>query len=127
MAVVYHQSVPNLVSTRSNIPMRKVVNGATGAQATAAWDQRLQPGDQIRRHYHDVEETITFLSGRAEVEINGTVHAFDAEIDAAVTVFIPAGAMHTIRNAGDSLVRMIIFFPTPEPAVLYRQEEAIDG
>lgn len=120
MATIYHASVPARVSTRSDIPMRKVVTAATGSTATAAWDQRLQPGDEIRRHYHEVEETITFLSGRAEVEIDGAVDSFAASLAEPVTVFVPARAMHTIRNAGDALVRMMIFFPTPDPAVLYR-------
>lgn len=123
MATIHHTSVEALVSTRSGIPMRKVVTAATGSVHTAAWDQRLQPGDEIRRHYHPVEETITFLSGSAAVEIDGTWDHFSATLEEPVTVFIPAEAMHTIRNAGDELVRMMIFFPTPEPAVLYREDE----
>lgn len=123
MTTIYHTTVPARVSTRSGIPIRRVVSGETGATATSAWDQRLQPGDEIRRHYHPVEETITFLSGRGEVEIDGAVEQFSATLDEPVTVFIPAEAMHTIRNAGNELMRMIIFFPTPDPAVLYREDE----
>jgi len=124
MSIVHHQTIPSAVSTRSGIPMRKVITGATGARECQVWEQVLQPGQQIRRHYHDSEETITFLSGEIEVVIDGEHTTFHAALDDAVTVLFPARALHTIRNIGAEPALMFAFFPTAEPTVLYPENKS---
>jgi quercetin dioxygenase-like cupin family protein len=65
-----------------------------GAEHFIAGSSTFQPGVEVPRHSHNVEELVTVLEGAGECEIEGQtypVRAFD-------TTFIPAGFVHCFRN-----------------------------
>ncbi len=119
MPMIPHATVPARPSTRSGVPIRRLVAAESGATQTEAWEQQLPPGAEIPLHYHDVEETVVFLSGQIEARIGEetTVSA------APVTAFVPATVLHSFRNVGDEPAQMIVFFPALQPAVIYLDGE----
>ena len=94
---------------------RQIVTSAVGATTCTLWDQTIPPGGAITPHYHESEETLTFLIGTVEVTLGDQTMLVDAD----TTVFIPAGALHGVRNHGSEPARLIAFFPTVEPKVIY--------
>ncbi|HEU5423372.1 MAG TPA: cupin domain-containing protein [Nitrolancea sp.] len=69
-----------------------------GAEHFIAGSSTFQPGIEVPRHSHNVEEFVTVLEGAGECEIEGAsypVKPFD-------TTFIPAGLVHCFRNTGDT-------------------------
>ena len=53
----------------SRIRGRKTITASVGAEQSEVWEQHQEPGGVINPHYHDVEETIVVLAGRASVTI----------------------------------------------------------
>jgi quercetin dioxygenase-like cupin family protein len=92
---------------------RPIVTRATGAEALTLWDQVLPPGAQIPAHYHACEETLTFLSGVAEVALGDEVLVI-ADLS---TVLVPARAVHSVRNTGPAAVHLLACFPVSDPRV----------
>jgi len=119
MAIIEHSTRPAHPSTRSGVPIRKLVSAEDGATQTEAWEQLLQPGDEIPLHYHDVEETVVFLSG----EIETVIDQKSVITAAPMTAFVPANQLHSFRNVGTKAAQMIVFFPTLQPAVIYQDGE----
>ncbi len=56
------------------------------------------PGQEWRDFVHDADELVMVLKGRLEITVAGVL--IDAE--EGDEVFIPAGAVHTIRNTAPS-------------------------
>lgn len=119
MPVIQHATVPAAPSTRSGVPIRRLVSGETGAIQTELWEQILQPGAEIPLHYHDVEETVVFLGGRIETVIGEETRVTDAPM----TAFVPATLLHRFRNVGSEPAPMVVFFPALRPAVIYLDGE----
>ena len=119
MPVIQHATVPAAPSTRSGVPIRRLVSGDLGAAQTEVWEQTLQPGDEITLHYHDVEETVVFLGGRIETVIGDETRITDAPL----TAFVPATVLHSFRNVGAVPAPMVVFFPALRPAVIYLDGE----
>ena len=106
----------NPINTRSSIPGARIITRRTcGAQQMELWEQYMPPGGEIPLHYHDCEESLTFLSGEIEVVLGEEVHRFGPD----TTVFVPVGVRHRVRNVGQVPVRLIAVFPQAGPAVLY--------
>lgn len=104
------------INTRSSIPGARIITSRTcGATQMELWEQYMAPGGVIPLHYHDCEESLTFLSGVVEVTLGEIVHRVNAD----TTVFVPEGVLHEVRNVGDEPVRLIAVFPRAAPAVLY--------
>ena len=119
MAVIEHSTIPAYPSTRSGVPIRRLVSAESGAVQTEAWEQQLPPGQEIPLHYHDVEETVVFLSGEIE-----TIIGDEKRVTAApMTAFVPAQVLHSFRNVGTASAQMIVFFPALRPAVIYLDGE----
>jgi quercetin dioxygenase-like cupin family protein len=111
MSLIRHDEQPQIKLDR--IAHRSIVTGAGGAQACELWEQLMPPGGHIPLHYHTVEETLTFLTGRATVTVNEETTVVDAD----TTVFVPAGVVHGVRNDGAETVRLLAFFPTIDPDI----------
>jgi quercetin dioxygenase-like cupin family protein len=107
MPVIRHAEIP--VDPR----FRQVVTRATGAEAITLWDQVLVPGACIPPHYHACEETLTFLSGAAEVTLGQEVYV----ITDLSTVLVPALTVHSVRNVGPVDVHLLAFFPVSGPRI----------
>ncbi len=117
MAVLPHtHSVYDPINTRSNIPGARIITAGTcGATQMELWEQYMPPGGEIPRHYHDCEESLTFLSGEVEVTLGEERHRVGAD----TTVFVPEGVLHGVRNVGEVPVRLIAVFARAAPAILY--------
>jgi len=115
MPIIHHTDQTAEVRTRSLVPIRKLVGREVGAQQSTLWEQIMQPGEQIQLHYHEVEESITFFTGRVEVTEAGETVQFDAP----ATAFFPAHVWHSIRNIGSEPVRLMAFFSGVNVAVIY--------
>ena len=107
MPVIRHADIP--VDPR----FRQIVTRATGAEAITLWDQVLEPGAYIPPHYHACEETLTFLSGQAEVTLGQEVY----RITDLSTVLVPAHTVHSIHNVGAGEVHLLAFFPVSDPRI----------
>jgi quercetin dioxygenase-like cupin family protein len=71
LAVRIHNQADIFISKNSNLPIARIITQSTGSGACELWEQPLQPGDVIPMHYHLVEETITFASGKISVILDG--------------------------------------------------------
>jgi quercetin dioxygenase-like cupin family protein len=61
------------------------------------------PGQQWEDFVHDTDELVVVLEGELEFEINGEIcHPKTGE-----EVYIPAGAVHSVRNIGASTARWL--------------------
>jgi len=69
--------------------------------------ERIAAGDQIPRHWHDVDEVVLYEEGRALVHLDG----LDTEVAPGDTVFIPAGSVHGTRNIGTGPVVIRAVYP----------------
>jgi mannose-6-phosphate isomerase-like protein (cupin superfamily) len=117
MAVLPHtHNLYDPINTRSDIPGARIITAGTcGATQMELWEQYMPPGGEIPRHYHDCEESLTFLSGEVEVTLGEERHRIGAD----TTVFVPEGALHGVRNVGDVPVRLIAVFTRAAPAIFY--------
>lgn len=61
------------------------------------------PGQRWEGYTHGVDELVMVLDGQVEFEVAGTVqHPNPGE-----ELFIPAGALHSVRNRGSSTARWL--------------------
>ncbi len=100
----------------SRIRGRKTITASVGAEQSEVWEQHQEPGGVINPHYHDVEETIVVLAGRASVTIGDDA---PRELSAPFSLFIPSGIVHRIENVGDTDTHSIAFFPKINPQTIY--------
>lgn len=69
--------------------------------------ERCAVGDRIPLHRHDVDEVVTILDGDAAYHLHGE----DLQVSSGDIVFIPAGVVHGMANAGDRAVHVHAVFP----------------
>ena len=100
----------------SRIRGRKPITATVGAEQSEVWEQHQEPGGVINPHYHDVEETIMVLVGRALVTIGDDE---PRELAAPFYLFIPPGIVHRIENVGGVDTHYIAFFPKANPQTIY--------
>ena len=117
MGVLIHDSAEVFISKNSNLPIARVITQETGAGACELWEQPLKPGDVIPMHYHLVEETITFASGRISVILDGEEYDINADQDGTSSLLIPTRLHHEIKNVGDNSTSMLAFFPAIQPQI----------
>jgi mannose-6-phosphate isomerase-like protein (cupin superfamily) len=99
----------------SKIINRKIVSLENGSQTCTVWDQIIPPSGYITDHYHEVEETLTILTGCLQITMGGESY----EVTADTTIFIPPLAIHSAINIGNDPVRLIALLMSAEPRVIY--------
>ena len=117
MGVLIHDNAEVFISKNSNLPIARVITQETGAGACELWEQPLKPGDVIPMHYHLVEETITFASGRISVILDGEEYDINADQNGTSSLLIPTRLHHEIKNVGDNPTSMLAFFPAIQPQI----------
>jgi quercetin dioxygenase-like cupin family protein len=75
-----------------------LVSARLGAQSFINGITEFGPGAQIPWHFHNCEESVMLLGGRAVFDIGEAHH----DLVAQDTTFIPAGVPHRFRNASDT-------------------------
>ena len=73
---------------------RQMITPSAGARNLVAGFTDIPPGGGIPLHFHNCEESVLVVSGRARVEIAGEEHAA-AATDVA---WVPAGVPHRFSN-----------------------------
>ncbi|HMQ32717.1 MAG TPA: cupin domain-containing protein [Chloroflexaceae bacterium] len=84
-------------------------SAATGNTSTAMVYFELAPGKRLPTHADSSEEILFVIEGLAEISV-GDERAQARAGDLAV---VPAMAPHGVRNVGDTLLRVLGFFPSP--------------
>ena len=80
--------------TRSDLQRRDLsVQGREAIQVRVD----LAPGSVFPRHRHPGEELVYVIEGALEYQIDGDT---PVTLRAGDVLFVPAGAVHTVRNAG---------------------------
>ena len=69
----------------------------------------------IAPHFHDYDETLTFLSGRAELVIDGQ----STIVEADTTALLTAGSIHSLKNIGDEPIRILAWYLASVSRVKY--------
>lgn len=70
---------------------------------------RFPAGASAPVHFHNCDEQVTILEGRAEVEVDGTA----AILGPRDTTFIPAGRPHRFLNVGDDDLVILWIYDAP--------------
>ena len=91
---------------RPDTTWRLAVDPAAGTEL-AVLLERCAVGDRIPLHRHDVDEVVTILDGDAAYHLDGD----EQHVSGGDIVFIPAGIVHGMANAGDRAVHMHAVFP----------------
>ena len=117
MAVRIHNQADVFISKNSSLPIARIITQSTGSGACELWEQPLQPGDVIPMHYHLVEETITFASGKISVILDGDTYEINADLNGTSSILLPSRLHHEIRNIGDKATSMLAFFPSVNPEI----------
>ena len=117
MTVLIHKDATVFISKNSNLPIARVIAQENGSGACELWEQPLAPGDVIPMHYHLVEETITFVTGKIGVTLDGTEYEINADRDGTSSLLIPSRLHHEIKNIGSKATAMLAFFPAVSPQI----------
>ena len=117
MAIIYHDQQPLKRGYYSKIIGRKLVTKEVGANTCEVWEQVIPPSGYIVPHTHDFEETITLLTGRAEVQIGEVSES----VVAPATLFIPPHILHSITNPHDEPIHLLAFLATSAAKVVYSE------
>lgn len=105
-ARVEHATKPAGLSP-SRLPIRDLIGAQEGSVNLYLGEQWLAPGDEVRRHTHEVEEILVFLTGRGEATLGDRVVA----VGPGVSLHIPPGEVHGFTNTGDEELRLLVIFP----------------
>ena len=108
MPLLIHGDQPREV-WREGVESRLRCGAPTGASALTVFEQWCTPGRGAPRHWHDVEELLTVLSGVAELEIDGEC----VLASEGCSALIPAGARHGFTNMGEGDLHMLAVLSAP--------------
>ena len=121
MAIIPHNIHTYKKGYYSKIIGRKLVTPAVGSQSCQVWEQIIPPDGYITHHYHDFEETITLLTGCANVQIGN----IQESVSAPATLFIPSHTIHSLTNKYKEPVYLLAFLATSEAKVLYPNDNVL--
>jgi mannose-6-phosphate isomerase-like protein (cupin superfamily) len=94
--------------TVKNDQYRKVLFTAKNSQLVL---MNLQPGDEIGKEVHELDQFIRFESGAGKVVIDGHEH----QVGDGTAVFIPAGTEHNVVNTSkEKALKLYSVYSPPE-------------
>lgn len=111
MSFFHHNELPMHEVPR--IRTRILVSADRGAKETAIWEQWIYAEGRIPLHYHEVEEVLIILEGKARLTLNEEI----TTVTAPVTIVIPARQLHALQPQGEEEVHLLAFFPTNDPKI----------
>jgi putative monooxygenase len=82
-----------------------LVTRAHGATVFINGITSFDPGAAVSLHFHNCEESVVILEGRAIVDIDGT----EFEMGPQDTTFLPANIPHRFRNASSTAAMRILW------------------
>ncbi|MBS3979422.1 MAG: cupin domain-containing protein [Rhodobacteraceae bacterium] len=96
-AVILRPSSQPLVQRGGGVTTIPLVSSACGSTGLINGITIFPPGGSIPLHWHNCEESVMVIEGRAQVEIDGTLHAMET----GDTTWVPANLPHRFINASD--------------------------
>lgn len=104
-------------------PLQKTANAESGTTSVALWRNWAKPGQQVRRHSHDVEEVIFVVRGRMTASLGDESH----ELAAGDALVAPAGVVHGFANPGPDDLEIAAAFPSASPETYWADEADLTG
>jgi quercetin dioxygenase-like cupin family protein len=93
---------------RGALSFHTLVSGdLTPSSGLVAGVSTLEPGCALALHSHEQPEVYFALEGSAVVTVDGV----DQTVSAGAAVFIPGGALHTVRNPFERPFKIFYVFP----------------
>lgn len=102
--IAFHAHLPPLVF-EDGILVWDRIGPKQGAREMTTGVAVFGPGKGVKRHYHNCEETVTIIAGRAYCEVGGQRYLL-MPYD---TSFIEAGVPHRFLNASASEPMVMVF------------------
>ncbi|NGM44626.1 cupin domain-containing protein [Rhodobacter sp. SGA-6-6] len=96
--VILRPSERPVVQRGGGVTTIPLVTRACGSTGLINGITIFPPGGSIALHWHNCEESVMVLEGRATVEIDGAKH----EMQPGDTTWVPAGVPHRFLNASES-------------------------
>ncbi len=82
------------------------LTAATGCTSCSVIYYVIEPGHRTPTHIHSCEEIQGIVEGRTEVTVGDQTQTFEAE----ALVVVPALTKHTLKNVGETPLRVVGFF-----------------
>lgn len=82
------------------------LTAATGCTSSSVIYYVIEPGHRTPMHIHSCEEIQGIVEGTTEVQVGDEVETFEAE----ALVVVPALTKHSLKNVGDTPLRVVGFF-----------------
>ncbi|MFQ6110595.1 MAG: cupin domain-containing protein [Nitrospinota bacterium] len=89
---------------------RPIISRATGSAAITMGEVEIRPGCKIPLHTHKVEDVILLREGSGEILLGDETHS----IRENMSILVPAGLKHEVRNTGEVPLKIIFGFPAIE-------------
>ena len=103
------------VRARFDFPL----TAASGCTSCSVIYYVIEPGDRTPMHIHSCEEIQTIVEGTTEVTVGDEVQTFAAE----ALVVVPALVRHSLKNVGETPLRVIGFFSSA--AAIHTYEDTL--
>ena len=104
-------------------PLQKTVGHESGAAQLSVWRNEVAPGQEVRRHWHDVEEAILVVAGRMSATIGDERY----ELGSGDALLIPARVVHGFRNAGSEHLSIVASLASAAPETNWEDEGDASG
>ena len=94
-------------TTLENTDYRRVLYTAKNCQLVLMC---LQPGDEIGKEVHKLDQFIRIEQGKARIMLDGVEHILENDF----AVVIPAGIEHNVINTGEDQLKLYTLYAPPE-------------
>lgn len=98
-------------------------HSAAGTGSTAAVLFELEPGSMLATHRDSAEEVLHILAGEGEAKIGDE----QARVRAGQIAIVPAMAPHSLRNVGETTLRVLGVFSSSTLVATFEEPLASDG
>lgn len=96
-----------LSAARQNTTFRTVLHTAKHSQVVV---MSLQPGEDIGREVHRLDQVLVFIEGTGRAELDGQV----SEVKPGQIIVVPAGSEHNVTNTGSISMKLYTVYAPPE-------------
>ncbi|MBM4436542.1 MAG: cupin domain-containing protein [Actinobacteria bacterium] len=111
MAVIRAAERPLTATTMPGLRAMTALDPEAGAGAVTLGVFELEPGVELPRHRHRIEEAFYVLDGQGTLTLNDATQAI-APGDA---ILAPAGAVHGFRSDPLAALRVLFMYPGVNP------------
>lgn len=95
------------------------LTAASGCTSCSVIYYVIEPGHRTPMHIHSCEEIQSIAEGTTEVTVGDQVETFEAE----ALVVVPALTKHSLKNVGDTPLRVVGFFSSA--AAIHTYEDTL--